>query len=196
MNRFQFLLAACLVVAVGFCASAQQQQEAAAKLAKHEESLKTTIGQKERFYLTTELATEALAAGETAKATTYSHSLLEQAPLMLGDWNYGNAIHVAHLVLGEIALNTGDVPSAKNHLLAAANIPGSPQLDSFGPNMRLANLLLAKGERDVVIQYFDLCATFWEGRFSQLQAWKDVVLKGGQPKFGANLVYHFSGFLK
>jgi hypothetical protein len=194
MNRFQFLLAACLVVAVGFSASAQQQQQAAAKLAKQEESLKTTTGEKERFYLTTELATMALAAGETAKATFYSQSLLEQAPAMHGDWNYGNAIHVAHLVLGEIALNAGDVPSAKNHLLAAANIPGSPQLDSFGPNMRLANQLLAKGERDVVVQYFDLCATFWERQFSQLEAWKGIVLKGGEPRFGANLVYHFVGF--
>ena len=198
MNRCQFLLSACLLLAIGHSISGQQapQSAAAAKLAKYEDSLKTTIGQKEKFYLTTELATIALAAGETVKATTYSQSLLEQAAGMVGDWNYGNAIHVAHLVLGEIALNSGDLPSAKNHLLAAANIPGSPQLNSFGPNMRLANLLLAKGERDVVIQYFDLCATFWEKRFSQLQAWKDVVLKGEQPKFGANLVYHFSGFIK
>ena len=197
MNRCQFLLSACLLLAIGHSISGQQapQSGAAVKLAKSEDSLKTTTDQKERFYLTTELATMALAAGETVKATIYSQSLLEQAPLMPGDWNYGNAIHVAHLVLGEIALNAGDVALAKTHLLSAANIPGSPQLDTFGPNMRLANQLLAKGERDVVIQYFDLCATFWEGRFSQLQAWKDVVLKGAQPKFGANLVYHFSGFI-
>ena len=196
MNRCQFLLAACLLVAVGFSASAQQQQQAAAKLAKHEESLKTTIGQKEKFYLTTELATEALAAGETAKATNYSHSLLEQAPLLQGDWNYGNAIHVAHLVLGEIALNADDVALARTHLLSAANIPGSPQLNSFGPNMRLADQLLAKGERDVVVQYFDLCARFWQPQFSKLEAWKAIVFQGGEPKFGANLVYHFSGFIK
>ena len=196
MNRYQFLLAACLLLAIGHSTSAQQAQQsrATANLAKQEDSLKTTTGQKERFYLTTELATMALAAAETAKATSYSQSLLEQAALMVGDWNYGNAIHVAHLVLGEIALNAGDVPSAKNHLLAAANIPGSPQLDTFGPNMRLANQLLAKGERDVVVQYFDLCARFWEPQFSKLEAWKAIVLKGGEPQFGANLVYQFDGF--
>ena len=196
MNRCQFLLSACLLLAVGHSAPGQQAQQsrAAANLAKHEDSLKTTTGQKERFYLTTTLATAALAAGETAKATSYSQSLLEQAGSMAGDWNYGNAIHVAHLVLGEIALNAGDVASAKNHLLAAANMPGSPQLDSFGPNMRLANQLLAKGERDVVVQYFDLCARFWDRQFSKLEEWKAVVLNGGEPRFGANLVYHFSGF--
>ena len=196
MNRRQFLLSACLLLVLGHSISGQQEQQsrAAAKLAKHEDSLKTTTGQKERFYLTTPLATTALAAGETAKATSYSQSLLEQAPLMQGDWNYGNAIHVANLVLGEIALNAGDVASAKTHLLAAANIPGSPQLNSFGPNMRLANLLLAKGERDVVVQYFDLCARFWDRQFSKLEAWKAIVLKGDVPRFGANLVYMFDGF--
>ena len=196
MNRCQFLLSACLLLAIGHSTSGQQAQQsrAAANLAKNEASLKTTTGQKETFYLTTKLATLALAAGETAKATSYSQSLLEQALLMQGDWNYGNAIHVANLVLGEIALNAGDVPSAKTHLLAAANIPGSPQLDSFGPNMRLANLLLAKDERDVVVQYFDLCARFCDRQFSQLEAWKAIVLKGGEPRFGANLVYQFYGF--
>ena len=196
MNRRQFLVSACLLLAVGHSTPGQQPQQsrAAANLAKHEDALKTTTDQKEKFYLTTELATMALAAGETAKATLYSQSLLELAASMVGDWNYGNAIHVAHLVLGEIALNGGDVPSAKSHLLAAANIPGSPQLDSFGPNMRLANQLLAKGEREVVVQYFDLCARFWERQFSQLEVWKAIVLKGGEPRFGANLVYQFHGF--
>jgi len=196
MNRCQYLLSVCLLLFIGHSTSGQQAQQsrAAANLAKHEDSLKTTVGQKERFYLTTTLATTALAAGETAKATSYSQSLLEQAPLMQGDWNYGNAIHVAHLVLGEIALNADDVALAKTHLLSAANIPGSPQLNSFGPNMRLANQLLAKGERDVVVQYFDLCARFWQPQFSKLEAWKAIVVKGGEPQFGANLVYQFDGF--
>ena len=198
MKRSQFLLAACFALAVGFSASGQQAQQstAAAKLAKNEETLKSLTDAPAKFYLTTDLATTALAAGETEKATSYSQSLLQQAPAMRNDWNYGNAIHVAHLVLGEIALNAGDLPKAKHHLLEAARIPGSPQLNSFGPNMRLANQLLAKGEREVVVQYFDLCATFWDAKFSQLENWKTIVLNGGEPKFGANLVYQFYGFMK
>ncbi|HSE32406.1 MAG TPA: hypothetical protein VLA93_12620 [Pyrinomonadaceae bacterium] len=196
MKRSHLLLAVGLMLGVVISASGQQASKSAASdLAKEEQLLTTTTDARERFYSTTKLATIALAAGDTTKATLYSQSLLAQAPAMKGDWNYGNAIHVAHLVLGEIALNEGNLPEAKRHLLAAANMPGSPQLDSFGPNMRLANQLLVKGERDVVVQYFDLCANFWEGRFSQLEEWKEIVLKGGQPKFGANLVYQFYGFI-
>ena len=195
MNRSHILVTVFLVFGVVVSASGQSKQ-AAHDLAKSEESLKTLTDAHARFYLTTDLATIALAAGETAKATAYSQSLLEQAVGMQRDWNYGNAIHVAHLVLGEIALNAGDVTKAKYHLLEAAKIPGSPQLDSFGPNMRLAKQLLAKGEREVVFQYFDLCATFWDGKFSQLEDWKTIISNGGEPKFGANLVYQFYGFIK
>jgi hypothetical protein len=194
MKRSHLFPAVCLVLGVVLCASGQVSKQAAHELAKSEESLKTLTDAHARFYLTTDLATIALAAGETAKATAYSESLLQQAVTMERDWNYGNAIHVAHLVLGEIALNAGDVTKAKYHLLEAAKIPGSPQLDSFGPNMRLAKQLLAKGEREVVVQYFDLCATFWEGKFSQLEDWKTIVSNGGEPKFGANLVYQFHLF--
>src|SRR5262245_2213706 len=196
MNQSKVFLVVCLLLTVGGSASGQQASpSAAADLAKSERELSGLTTQEERFYLTTKLATIALAARETAKATIYSNWLLDQAPAWVGDWNYGNAIHVAHLVLGEIALNAGDLPSAKRHLLEAAKMPGSPQLDSFGPNMRLAKLLLEKGERDAVIQYFDLCANFWEKHFSELETWKAIVLKGGEPKFGANLVYQFYGFM-
>ena len=191
MNRSHILPAVCLILGAVLSASGQVSKQAAHDLAKSEESLKTLTDPQAKFYLTTDLATIALAAGETAKATAYSHSLLQQAVAMQGDWNYGNAIHVAHLVLGEIALAAGDMTKAKYHLLEAAKIPGSPQLDSFGPNMRLAEQLIAKGERQVVVQYFDLCATFWEGKFSRLEDWKTIVLNGGEPKFGANLVYQF-----
>ena len=116
-----------------------QSRSAANDLAKSEQELSKLTTQEERFYLTTKLATLALAAGETAKATTYSNWLLEQAPGWVGDWNYGNAIHVAHLVLGEIALNAGDLPEAKRQLLEAAKIPGSPQLIPLGQTCALRN---------------------------------------------------------
>ena len=60
--------------------------------------------------------------------------------------------------------------------------------------MRLAKQLLAKGDRDTVIQYLNLCAKFWEDSRGQLETWKAAVLKGEEPKFGANLVYQFDGF--
>ncbi|MGZ8846697.1 MAG: hypothetical protein ACXW3C_09565 [Pyrinomonadaceae bacterium] len=77
---------------------------------------------------------------------------------------------------------------AKKQLIEAGETPGSPQLDSFGPSMTLAKELLEKGERDVVIQYFQLCANFWKNR-SELDQWTATVKGGGTPNFGAHLAY-------
>ena len=158
-------------------------------LAKYEQALQAATDPTRRFYLTTKTAPTALAAGETEKAKTYARDLLEQAAGMRTNWNYGNAIHVANLVLGRIALASGNVTEAKRLLLDAGKSPGSPQLNSFGPNMLLAKELLAKGEREAVIEYFDLCAIFWKPQDGRLSAWKALVIKGDTPDFGANLAY-------
>lgn len=39
------------------------------------------------------------------------------------------------------------------------------------------------------MEYFELCARFWELEDGRLDAWKSIVIKSGMPKFGANLVY-------
>jgi hypothetical protein len=76
----------------------------------------------------------------------YAKNLLIQAESMKDNWNYGNAVHTANLVLGRIALADGDVEEAKCLLLLAGQTPGSPQLNSFGPDMLFAEELLEKGE--------------------------------------------------
>lgn len=190
----------CFTVAFGAIALAQQAAPArdgglitpAEALSRYEKLLQATSEPHERFYLTTKAAPTALAARETEKAKTYALTLLQQAATMKDNWNYGNAIQVGNLVLGLIALAAADVPEAKRLLLEAGKSPGSPQLNSFGPNMLLAKELLAKGEQEVVIQYFDLCAKFWKLQDGRLDAWKAVVIKGGIPDFGANLDYQLN----
>jgi len=193
-------LSVCIIVALCPIGSAQQQSPdsrrqqttAAEALRRYEEQMQATTEPFQRFYLTTKLAPTALAAGETEKAKAYANSLLQQAASHRDDWNCGNAIQVGNLVLGLIALAADDVPEAKRLLLEAGKSPGSPQLNSFGPNMLLAKELLARGEREVVIQYFELCARFWELEKGRLEEWKAIVIKGGTPKFGANLMYQLS----
>jgi hypothetical protein len=196
MKSFQNLALVCFILSTSLSATAQQAaatteapRSALEALAKYEQLLITTSDQAKRFYLTTKAAPTALEAGETTKASLYSQALLQQAAQMPNDWNYGNAIHVAHLVLGEIALSRGDLGEAKIQLLKAGETPGSPQLDTFGPNMRLAQQLLAKGEREVVLQYFELCAKFWQDRQNLLNGWKALILEGATPEFRANLSY-------
>ena len=73
---------------------------------------------------------------------------------------------------------------------------GSPQLDSFGPEMQLAQELSEKGEKETVLEYLDLVARFWANpnerteanseriardHLNQLEAWKRQVRAGNVP---------------
>jgi hypothetical protein len=145
--------------------------------------------ERERFYALGPAAKTALGRGQSDKAATLAKELEKLAPKYKRDWNYGNAIQNANQVLGRIALSNGDVAEAKKRLLASADSDGSPQMNSFGPNMQLAKDLLAKGEKDVVIQYFERCGKFWKMGTGKLAAWTKQVQAGKTPDFGANLKY-------
>ena len=127
--------------------------------------------------------------GHDSDAKSFAEELERLAPNYREDWNYGNAVQDFNIVLGRLALKSGDVEAAKKRLLAAGHSTGSPQMDTFGPNMTLANDLLAKGEKAVVVEYFKLCKTFWENHRGKLDAWTKDVEQGRVPNFGANLDY-------
>jgi hypothetical protein len=150
-----------------------------------------TRGSAADFYKATKAAPAAFKAGDMSKAALLSHDLLKQAELWKDDWNYGNAIHVANLVLGRIALLNKEPDKARVYLLNAGRTPGSPQLNSFGPNMLLASEMLKIGESEAVLEYFDLCAKFWSPENSLLEVWKADIKNGNAPDFGANLRYLF-----
>ena len=109
------------------------------------------------------------------------------SPKYEGDWSFGGAVHHANLVLGRVALASGDLTAAGEHLIRAGETPGGPGLNSFGPNMMLAKELLAHGQREVVLEYFKKCKRFWNRE--ELGTWAATVREGGIPDFGANLVY-------
>jgi tetratricopeptide (TPR) repeat protein len=140
----------------------------------------------ERDALLQSLAKVALAANDPKKAKEYADKMLSQnSP----GWNYGNNIHHGNIILGRIALTLDDVEEAKTRLINAGKTPGSPQLNSFGPNMTLAEELLRQGEKDVVLTYLELCSKFWKSGKDRLDKWSVVVQDGEIPDFGANLNY-------
>ena len=53
--------------------------------------------------------------------------------------------------------------------------------------MMLDKELLEKGQRDVVLEYFELCKKFWNK--DTLEKWAEVVKSGRIPEFGGNLYY-------
>lgn len=150
------------------------------------EAAHTDIG---RFYAINDAAKAAFEVGKIEKAQAHAQEALDLASRFRDDWNYGNAIHDGHMVLGRIALRNGDLEIAKRELVEAGRTPGSPQLNSFGPNMSLAKDLLERKETDAVMTYFELCAKFWKLERGSLQRWSVLAKAGEIPDFGPNLFY-------
>lgn len=146
----------------------------------------------EKFYHLTRETTRAYAKGNPELAKSSAEKLLIETEKWKEDWNYGNAVHVGHAVLGLVALDNGDLNEAKGCLAKSGATPGSPQLNSFGPNMRLAKRLLEKDETDAVLEYFADCRKFWSfGSGKYLDEWTTDVKEGRSPDFRANLDYYF-----
>ena len=160
---------------------------AAAALDQYERAYALTANEY-KSYLLDDMTRCAFAADETNKAKMYAEQSLQAAQTGNKDWNVGNEIFFGNFILGRLALKAGDIEQAKHYLIEAGKTPGSPQLDSFGPNMTLAKELLEKGQTEVVLEYFDLCAKFWRYQ-PRLDAWIATVKQGGIPDFGANLDY-------
>lgn len=156
-------------------------------LAAYELAL-STADDASRGNLLEELATVAAYAGDLAKAEQYAKEALERAVEPGGaGWNYGNAVHHGNLVLGLVALKKDDLNTAEKHLLKAGETSGSPQLNSFGPNMYLAQELLKQGRQATVIQYLKLCKKFWSN--PSADRWIADIEAGRKPDFGGNLRY-------
>ncbi|MGH7951000.1 MAG: hypothetical protein ACREFE_03645 [Limisphaerales bacterium] len=159
------------------------------RLAVAKQKLAEAANDEQRFDALDDAAKESFNVGNIGDADKYAGELLKLAPHFRDNWNYGNAIQDGNLVLGRIAARAGHIDKATQDLLAAGNSPGSPTMDSFGPNMSLAKDLLEKGQRKVVLQYFGLCRKFWKMDYGKLDQWSNDVEAGKIPDFGANLVY-------
>jgi hypothetical protein len=134
-------------------------------------------------------AKESFNQGRDEEAKALAEEMETLAPAYKNDWNYGNAIQDFNIVLGRLALKAGDIDTARDRLLAAGRSKGSPQMNSFGPNLSLASELLAKGDKAIVLEYFELVRKFWKLEHGKLDQWKKDIEENRAPDFGANLVY-------
>ena len=137
--------------------------------------------QDEVFYALPSAAMAAFHLGKYDRARELAEKALALAPSYKKNWNYGNALHFAHSVLGLLALNNGDVSEASSELKHAGATPGSPQLDSFGPTMQLAKALLQHGQSEAVLAYLRQCRSFWDMGATWLDLWDQKVRAGGIP---------------
>ncbi len=95
----------------------------------------------------------------------------------------GDAMHLAHLVLGHAALDAEELPAAKRHLRSAVEVPSTPRLESFGPDMSLAARLLERGERAAVLDLLERARSLWKMGGARLSAWEEELRAGGRPTF-------------
>ncbi len=134
-------------------------------------------------------AKAAVEAGELKKAEKFANELLEIASRHTGEEKYGPAVHDGNMILGRLALRQGNIQEAKAYLIKAGHTLGGGTLTSFGPNMSLAKELLERGERESVIEYLELCKTFWSYPRNPLEPWIQTIKAGRMPEFGPNLNY-------
>lgn len=156
-------------------------------LEAYEEALRKTKDNMKRYYMLAAISKAAIFACKYETARRYATELLDSAVGGRSDWNYGNAIHAGNNTLGRIALIEGNLKEAEKFLIRAGKTPGSPQLNSFGPNMLLAKELLEAGSKEAVIEYLELCGKFWKQ--NQADQWISDIKEGRMPNFGGNLRY-------
>ena len=145
--------------------------------------------EEKRFYDLTECLQKKFDSGKFQGARDSIDQLKLLLPKYLRNWNYGNATHKMNIIKGRMALREGKIDDAKRFLLDAGKTHGSPQLNSFGPNMSLAKDLLEKGEKNAVLEYFDLCRVFWKNDSNKLDTWSSEVKNDRIPRFGPNLIF-------
>jgi tetratricopeptide (TPR) repeat protein len=147
------------------------------------QQLQEAKDRKHRFYALTEAAWASAELGQFDKAENYANELLRLSRDFQTNWNYGNALHYGHIALGIVSLSEGNISEASSHLLEAGRTPGSPQLDSAGPDMTLARRLLKRGEKDEVLVYLSECGRFWKNGHLKLLLWRWEIKLGLIPAF-------------
>jgi hypothetical protein len=137
----------------------------------------------DKFYAAPAAAMAAYHLGELERAKEIAQAAIALASHYPDNWNFGNAVHFGHTVLGLVAVRAGDRKLARSELRASGQIRGSPQLNSFGPSMRLARELLKSGEREGVLEYLELCRKFWTMGQRWIDIWERKVTRGAMPTF-------------
>lgn len=161
----------------------KEREEIARKALSQYEKAYSLENEIRKIYILQDLAKISFEAGEIEKAKNYSIELLKRAEMGEGKWFYGNAVHYGNIVLGKIALKENKKEEAKKYLIEAGKTPGSPQLNSFGPDFTLASELLKKGERQTVLEYLNLCEKFWKMGVETLKDWEALIKDGRTPDF-------------
>ncbi|MCQ4164709.1 hypothetical protein [Tahibacter harae] len=139
-----------------------------------------------QFYRMNDTLSKAVGSKDFELAASTARKFLEESRYYRCNWNFGNAIHDAHAALGMEALHRGDVSAAASFLVQAGRSPGSPQLDTFGPDLDLAKAVLNAGRKDAVAAYLWGIGRFWKEDDGLVERWKLDLSAGRTPDFDSD----------
>jgi hypothetical protein len=125
-----------------------------------------------------DLAKAAVLAEDWERARKTAERVLVDNETCERTFLYGNAVHWANITLGCAALADEELAAASEYLMRSGRTPGSPQLNSFGPDRALARALLERGQRAAVLTYLADCARFWTGNEALLEEWRAAIERG------------------
>ena len=151
-------------------------------LALRQLAYKLAEGRVERFHILIPEPADAYRMGDHIAAKRLAGRLLETADDFPNDPARSDAVHTANVVLGKVALHTGNGDRAAANLAAAAKVVPSPGLAAAGPDLSLAAELLAKGDRSAVREYLVACQQVWPGGRERLKGWVAALDAGGTPE--------------
>jgi len=135
----------------------------------------------EHFYRLEEQIRAAYESQDDAQLKARANEYLNLAALYRCNWNYGNAVHDANRYLGLASLRSGDLSQAATFLVLSGKSTGSPQLDTFGPDLTLADELLKHGQADAVKAYLTDIKHFWRMDNGQVDEWLSAIDRGERP---------------
>lgn len=147
-----------------------------------ERALERAHDEASRTVLVGLIAEAALACGRQDDASLRAREMLRAAESEAPSWNTGNQVYEANAILGRVALARGDRRVALEHLTAAGRTPGSPQLNSFGPELELADALLKIGERAAVVAFLRDIQRFWKSGRDRIDVWCAQIDRGETPR--------------
>jgi hypothetical protein len=142
------------------------------------------------YFATSHRMRDALRSGDIATAESLAPEVLvsnrELTPRGNGDFDWDD-VYAAYDALGRAALLRGDYEGAKQYLLEASKVKGSPALSTFGPNLWLARSLLDHGETGTVVQFLMACKAFWTRPVrDRLDTWISEIQQGKMPTLSPN----------
>jgi hypothetical protein len=146
----------------------------------------------DHFELVVRLAEIALDLNELKKARAFAEAVLNEKKDQSGGddgWrDTDKAIYYGNTLLGRVALREGNAAKAKEHLAASLKFPADSDFELHVLKLDLAAELLAKGEKQVVLDYLAQSEklTTDETNIKIFRRWQRLVKRNSFPYWEGN----------